>query len=460
MRRVGLSLGIVVTLVCIWLPVVSVTAQRPLAAPTATLGAEDLYDPNQLQDIWIRINARDWAKLREHYMDNTYYPCEIEWNGLTVYNVGIRSRGRASRSEHKPALRIDFNRYHEEQQFLGLKSLLLDNLWQDPSMIRERLAMLVFQRMGLPAPRETHARVYIGSAREFAGVYGVVESIDKPFLRHQFDQDEGFLYQYQWLDAYHFEDRSDLDWYAKRFEPKTHESDSTFNLFAPIRTLVHAVNDARESDLEAALAPYLNLRKFITHLAVDNFLSQPDGFLGAVGMSNFFLYRFARSDSWQVIPWDQDLAFAAVEEPHPPTRFDENVLSKKIWAVPELRDAYLRTLVEIAASVGPPPATPDLMDPSTRQCPPLSGQPPCGWLEEEVFREYAQIREAALTDPLTPYSNETFEQEIEFLKRFARQRGSVVRRLVAEIAPELAALPQGTISNTFRSRNRQIRTPE
>ena len=42
----------------------------------------------------------------------------------------------------KPALRIDFNRYVAGQEFLGLKSLALDNLWQDPSMIRERLAML------------------------------------------------------------------------------------------------------------------------------------------------------------------------------------------------------------------------------------------------------------------------------------------------------------------------------
>ena len=435
MRGVRGRLGTITTLTCAGV-LALLAAQRLVAAPP---GPDDLFDGGQFHDIWIKINAKDWAQLRDHYLDNTYYPADIEWNGVTVRNVGIRSRGRASRSDHKPALRIDFNRYAKGQQFLGLESLLLDNLWQDPSMIRERLAMLVFQRMGLPAPRETHARIYVGSARELAGVYGVTESIDKHFLRRQFDQDEGSLYQYQNLGAYHFEEMSDLDWYAKRFDPKTHENDSVYNLFAPIRRLVGVINDARESDLEAAVSPYLNLKKFITHIAIENFLSNPDGFLGGLGMANFYLYRFAGVDSWALIPWDQDLSFDSLDEPSPTRNMDPNVLARKIWAVPELRNLYLRALLDIAASVGPPPGTPDVADPSTRQCPASADQPPCAWLEEEAFREYAQIREAALADPLTPHSDDTFEENVAFVEQFARRRGDVVRRYVAQLAPELVA---------------------
>ena len=124
-------------------------------------GADELFDDSQVHDIWIHINARDWAQLRASYQENTYYPADIEWRGVKVRNAGIRVRGRTSRSPEKPGLRIDFNRYVAGQEFLGLKSLALDNLWQDPSMIRERLAMLVFDRMGLPAPRETHHDVVL-----------------------------------------------------------------------------------------------------------------------------------------------------------------------------------------------------------------------------------------------------------------------------------------------------------
>ena len=176
-------------LVCAAFPVISGNAQRafPRAAATTT-ETDELFDAGELHDIWIHINARDWEQLRTAYRENTYYPADIEWRGVKVRNAGIRVRGRTSRTPHKPALRIDFNRYVAGQEFLGLKSLALDNLWQDASMIRERLAMQIFRRMGLQAPRESHARVYVGGTREFAGVYGVVEVIDKDFLQRTLER--------------------------------------------------------------------------------------------------------------------------------------------------------------------------------------------------------------------------------------------------------------------------------
>jgi hypothetical protein len=99
-------------------------------------------------------------------------------------------------------------------------------------------------------------------------------------------------------------------------------------------------------------------------------------------------------------------------------------------------------------------------DPSERQCPASAGQPVCGWLEEEVFREYEQIREAAIADPRTPYGPEQFEEGIEFLKRFARERGGIVRHYVSQIDPGIVAAPAVQPSDTLRTRSRQVRRPE
>jgi spore coat protein CotH len=220
-------------LLCMWLPTASTAIGEPPVASADSPQADALFDDGQLHDIWIHINSRDWAQLREGYQENTYYPADIEWQGIRVRNAGIRVRGRTSRNGHKPGLHVDFGRYVSGQRFLGLKSLDLDNLWQDPTMIRERLAMLVFRRMGLPAPRESHARMFVGSGREFAGVYGVIEVIDKQFLKRHFDEDDGYLYQYHWQSPFGFSNpSSDLDWYAARFEPRTHEAESTSALFA------------------------------------------------------------------------------------------------------------------------------------------------------------------------------------------------------------------------------------
>ena len=49
-----------------------------------------------------------------------------------------------------------------------------------------------------------------------------------------------------------------------------------------------------------------------------------------------------------------------------------------------------------------------------------------GWLEREIRRAYEQIREAALEDTSKPYSNEEFEQDVEHLIEFARERSEFV----------------------------------
>jgi spore coat protein CotH len=112
--------------------------------------ADDLFDGSTLHDVWIHINSRDWAQLRATPEADTYYPCDFEWRALEAYNAGCRSRGNYTRNGIKPGLRVEFEHYVTGQTFLGLTSLVLDNFWQDPSMLKERIVMQLFQRMGSP----------------------------------------------------------------------------------------------------------------------------------------------------------------------------------------------------------------------------------------------------------------------------------------------------------------------
>jgi hypothetical protein len=174
-------------------------------------------------------------------------------------------------------------------------------------------------------------------------------------------------------------------------------------------------------------------------------------------MNNFYLYRFEGRRQFAMIPWDQDLAFEWLETPPPWHNFANNVLATKIWADPQLLTAYLQSLLNVAAVIAPAGAS--VVDPSTRRCPAPRGTPPCGWLETEIIRQYAQIREAALEDPRTPHSDEAFEEAIEFLKRFARERGAIVRAHVAALAPQLFAVPEQGGDYSEQYQNLQFRRP-
>src|SRR5215218_5539072 len=137
-------------------------------APSASQTSDDLFNPDVLHRIDLWLNSADWLKLKQDFQENTYYPADLTWNGQTVRNVGIRSRGLGSRSATKPGLRVDIDRYNTDQNFLGLSSFILDNLSQDSSGIKETTAVRLFQKLAIPASREAHTRLYINGT--YAGL--------------------------------------------------------------------------------------------------------------------------------------------------------------------------------------------------------------------------------------------------------------------------------------------------
>ena len=174
-----------------------------LPGPVEAQTTDDLFNPGALQRIDLRMHSQDWSKLRESFQENTYYPADFVWNGQTVRNSGVRSRGLGSRSGTKPGLRVDFDRYTSDQTFLGLKSVILDNLTQDPSGVRESVAMRMFARMGVPGPRESFARLYVND--QLIGLYAIVESVDKDLLARVYGtvegnvQNDGYLFEYNYV---------------------------------------------------------------------------------------------------------------------------------------------------------------------------------------------------------------------------------------------------------------------
>jgi spore coat protein CotH len=413
------------------IPLIAVLLGVPSTALPQT--ADELFDDGVVRDVRITINSKDWAALKEKFEENTYYPCAIQVLGVTYHNVGIRSRGLGSRSGVKPGLRVDADRYSADQTIVGLKSFILDNLVQDGSMMKERATMAFFRRLGLPVPREAHARLFVNN--QFAGLYAVVESIDKAFLARSFGQDnhggtenDGYLYEYDYTKEYRFEYLgSNLDEY-KIFDPKTHESQSDTQLYQPIEDMIQTMNEAPDSTFVNDMSKYLDLGLFARQLALEAFIAEDDGILGYAGLNNFYFYRFEDTTRWQFLEWDKDNAFKALDFPIL-RNINDNVLSRRTMNVQQFRNRYLDTLLEAALSADEPdPEVPEFDengDPVSRP----------GWLEREITREYEQIRTFARSDTLKPFPNDEFENAYQLLLEFARNRSTFVRNEVKAIRP-------------------------
>ncbi len=403
--------------------------KRCLLAATVVLGmsgsalaqtSDDFFNPEVLQRVELWLHDGDWLKLKAAFRENTYYPAEMIWNGQTVRNIGIRSRGLGSRSSTKPGLRVDFDRYSSGQQFLGLKSFVLDNLTQDQTGVKETVAMRFFTRLGIPAPRETHVQLYVNG--RYAGLYGLVETVDKTMMGRVFGsigddvQNDGYLFEYNyvlgspWRFLY---EGSDLASYKARFDIKTNESHADSQIWGPVEELVRLVNTS--TAFEADVAPRFDLAAFVRYIAVQNFVAENDGFNGYDGMNNFFMYRLENSTSHVLISWDEDNAFLQPDFGIT-TRNDENALTRRVLDIASFRAQYFSVLSEASSSAA-------------------------DWLRQEMQRQLEMINSAMIADTVKPYSNADYQAARESLLAFPEARITYVRCEVAKTTG--AARPAG-----------------
>ena len=434
----------------------SVAGQGQLTPPprVTSLADAQLFDDTVLQRIELQVNTRDWATLRANYQLNTYYPATFLWRGQAVRNVGIRSRGSGTRNGQKPGLLVDFDRYVGGQRFLGLKALVLDNHLQDPSAMREALTMAVHAKLGLPAPREALAEVYING--EFFGVYTLVENLDSVAMARIFGggsappllalpppagarpaptqpdptpqlpaakprvpapatsapapESDGYLYEYNWLDYFYGTYPGiELQLYTAMLEAETREDESLEALYRPIERLFREVNEAPDDRFVERVGPLLDLEEYVRLAAVQAYMADNDGIVGSYGMNNFYLYRPAEGGAHRIVPWDEDNAFRTADYPID-AEHARHVFMGRAMRVPELRDLFVRTLESVVQLA------------EARET--AEGQP---WLEREVTRRHALVAVRMQQDRVTPHSQADVSEAVSFNLDFARRRGNSVR---------------------------------
>ena len=376
------------------------------AAPALAQTAADLFDASTVQEIRLSVNSRDLRTLRERFSENTYYTADLTWRNIRVRNVGIRSRGLGSRNGTKLGFRVDMARYTTGQTLVGLSTIILDNMWQDDAMIRERLAFTMFERVGLAAPRESFCRLFINN--EYQGLYAITEEIDGDFARRVTGEADGTIFEYHYLRDWRMQDLGDIAAYKPLLEPRSHRLDADSTLYTPIQDMVREINGPDDAVWRERVEQYIDLHQFMRHTAVEAFIAENDGLLGYAGMNNFYLYRPQGSNRHRLFPWDKDNAFLFIDGPIATS--DANVLFQRAMGYADLRELYLSTVEETARS-----AAAD------------------GFLVAEVERLTTLIFDAASADPRKQFSNQRFDEAIEFMRQFAARRPALVLEDVARI---------------------------
>ena len=351
------------------------------------------------------MDALDWRTLRDHFEGDQYYVADLAIDGEAVAQVGVRSRGGATRSGTKPSLQVKFDEYLKAQRFHGLNRVAIKNLVDDPSFLREYLSMATYRAMGVAAPEVSFARVRVNG--EYVGLYNLIENVDESALEKRFAESTGYLYDYQYGGPWDFGFRGEeaTSYVPSPFQPETHEDDPDV---ATLIAFVRTVNSGPDLTWSASMATYLDRAQFLMFLAVENALTAGDGLAGIFGVNNFFLYQYAGGNRFVFIPWDRGATFQAVEWPIF-YRTDQTVLTRRFLADPEMAGLYTGALRRTVT---------ECLNESV--------------LGQRLEAAHVLVREAALADPKKPYTNAEFEAGVAAVRDVvAGRRADVLAQLDA-----------------------------
>lgn len=307
-------------------------------------GDGDLYAPDRIMAVDIRMSADDFEKLRAEGrtlastdrecippFEYTEFTARVSIDGDRMDNVIVRKKGyMGSLSPSIPSLKLDFNDLQKGRTYQNSSRMTLNNNRQDPSNARQCMAYDQFREAGIAAPRCNYARVTVNG--ETLGVFTNVEPLKKPFLTRAFGNDEGNQYEAQTADF--------GTWLSQRFEKKTNEKEND-------RSDLQAVAEALalpDEQMLNVLPQLVDVDQFIRFWAVETLLGAWDSATG--NANNFHIYRNPEDGLFHFIPWGADSAFRGDHPLKPLTGvFYRNFrLADRLFQIPEYRAAYYAEL--------------------------------------------------------------------------------------------------------------------
>jgi hypothetical protein len=270
--------------------------------------------------LWLDDAARAALKRRPRELVRA----ELEHDGERRV-VGVRLKGHRSMKplHEKAAFKIAVDRFVPAQRFLGVRRLTLNNMVEDPTLLREFLGYRLFRELGVTSPQVGYARVFVDG--EPRGIYSIVEDVDQVVERSVPDAKSGVVYEGEYGCDLFPEDVAGFD--------KDYGKD-------PGRAALAAFAEAAAGDARALFGAGtgpLDEPAFFAFLAGSAIVGDFDGYRHA---HNYRIQLAPDTRRWRFVPWGLDRAFQ-----RPLSIFDsQGWLAQRCFSDAACRLEYVRSV--------------------------------------------------------------------------------------------------------------------
>ena len=276
------------------------------SVPGVEVSADGIFAVDQVHTLEITLGEELTAALgADPY---TYVETDVVFDGRPLDSIGVRLKGKIGsfRSlRQKASFKLDFNRFRDGLTLDGLKKLNVDNMVQDTAQLHDRIANAAYRAVGIPSPRVGYAWVTVDG--EAFGLYSLVEEYDKVFLKENFAEPEGNLYDGDyWLDPMGVFTMLDFDPETQQYFDLDVGTDVEL---ADIRAVTNIIGaTCGTGGFDEAVDEVLDYAWFLRLWAMEVFVGQWDGY--CYGNNNYRVYFDPGRDGRAVLmPWDHGAAF-------------------------------------------------------------------------------------------------------------------------------------------------------
>ena len=268
----------------------------------------DLYDPQVYRTIFLTFENDDWeTELSDLHNTDVEVPATVTVDGKEYPHVGVHFRGMSSYmmvgAGSKRSFNLAMDLVDSDQKLYGYKTLNLLNSNGDSSMMSSVLYSQM-AREHIAAPKANFVRVVING--ENWGVYVNVQQFNKEFVKENFGSSKGARWKVRGNPGADGGLRyvgDDVKEYQSRFQLKSTDDDKAWkDLIALCKTL----NETPPEQLEAALAPILDVDSVLWFLALDCALVNSDGYW--TRSSDYSIFE-DEAGKFHIIPHDMNEAF-------------------------------------------------------------------------------------------------------------------------------------------------------
>lgn len=276
------------------------SAAGPDANGSARTMPVDLFEKAAVIEVRVELKPEAVESLRK---DPRAWVFATVTDNTGVYpEVSVHLKGATGSFQpvdERPSLTLDFCRSGSERKFRGLRRIHLNNSVEDPSLLNEKLASVLFLSAGVPCPRVAHARLKM-NGREL-GLYVLKEGFTEDFLAWHFRRIGAGLYEpkdghdvdqelYQ-LSIRAGQGRGD----QREPQPPGVRSDASDAMAeggcapgAMLRALAAAVGQEDPARRFQALERVVDVNRFLTFMAMEVMLGHRDGY--CLARNNFRVY--------------------------------------------------------------------------------------------------------------------------------------------------------------------------